>query len=120
MSYLGTLHEKNKVRFERLLPAPIELVWQYLTEPKFLATWIAEADVELRVGGRIELRFDEESDPDDVCKGATVSGGIITVCEPPRRLTFAFSDAPAGKTILTYQLEDSDGQVLLVLSFLES
>src|SRR5580692_4691380 len=32
------------VEIERLLPGPIERVWDYLTKPEFLATWLDEAN----------------------------------------------------------------------------
>lgn len=33
----------DTVRFERLLPGPIERVWSYLTEGSLLTTWLAES-----------------------------------------------------------------------------
>ena len=52
----GTLLESGVVRFERLLPGPIERVWAYLTEPEKRARWLAGGEMELWVGGRVELR----------------------------------------------------------------
>jgi hypothetical protein len=38
--------ESQTVRFERLLPGPVERVWEYLTRPDLQRTWLAESAVE--------------------------------------------------------------------------
>jgi hypothetical protein len=38
--------DSQSVRFERLLPGPVERVWDYLTRPDLQRTWLAEAAVE--------------------------------------------------------------------------
>jgi len=38
----------ESVRFERLLPGPIERVWDYLTKPDLQRTWLAESAAEVR------------------------------------------------------------------------
>ena len=57
MSEYGVVTEAGAVRFERLLPGPIERVWAYLTDPNERATWLAAGPMELRVGGPVELSF---------------------------------------------------------------
>jgi len=51
----GVVTEPGTVRFERLLPGPIERVWSYLTESDKRRTWLASGEMELQVGGRVEL-----------------------------------------------------------------
>ena len=41
MSHYGERIGKTTVRFERLLPGPIERVWEYLTDSDRRATWLA-------------------------------------------------------------------------------
>ena len=41
MNEYGTLIGNNSIRFERLLPGPIERVWAYLVEPDKRALWLA-------------------------------------------------------------------------------
>src|SRR4051794_36404325 len=56
----GTLQRRDGehvLRFERRLSHPIDRVWAALTQPAGLVGWLAEADVDLREGGRIELRW---------------------------------------------------------------
>jgi uncharacterized protein YndB with AHSA1/START domain len=57
MTDLGIFLDFHSVRFERLLPGPIERVWDYLTKPEYMKTWLAVAKVDLRVGGTVELTF---------------------------------------------------------------
>lgn len=49
--------EPGTVRLERVLPGPIEHVWAYLTESEKRGKWLASGQIELRVGGRVELAF---------------------------------------------------------------
>ena len=53
----GTVSEVGTVRFQRVLPGPIERVWSYLTDPEKRATWLAGGPMELRAGGKMELHF---------------------------------------------------------------
>lgn len=56
------------LRFERLLPGPIERVWAYLTVPEKRALWFAGGPMELKPGGAAELVFHhaEITGPDDL------------------------------------------------------
>src|SRR3546814_11043004 len=57
MSEYGTVLEAGTVRFERLLPGPIERIWAYLTESDKRGQWLATGPMDLRVGGDVELTF---------------------------------------------------------------
>ena len=57
MTERATLIKPSTIRFERLLPGPVERVWAYLTESKKRATWLAAGEFDLRVGGKIETAF---------------------------------------------------------------
>jgi uncharacterized protein YndB with AHSA1/START domain len=59
MSDYGVVTEPRTVRFERVLPGPIDRVWAYLTESDKRAKWLASGPMELRVGGRFELKFNQ-------------------------------------------------------------
>ena len=49
----------TEIRFERLLPGPIETVWSYLTESGKRGEWLASGPMELRVGGKVPETLDE-------------------------------------------------------------
>lgn len=84
----STLIKPSTIRFERLLPGPVERVWAYLTESKKRATWLAAGEFDLRVGGRIELIFDNDKLSDDMPRGGGMRRfeGRITRLEPLRAL----------------------------------
>jgi uncharacterized protein YndB with AHSA1/START domain len=52
---LATFPATGTVRLERVVAAPAERVWAYLTEPDLLATWLARGQVPSRVGERFTL-----------------------------------------------------------------
>jgi hypothetical protein len=56
----------GSVRFERLLPGPIEHVWDYLTKPDLQRTWLAESAA-------------------DICD--------VTPCQPLRSLEYSMRDS---------------------------
>lgn len=73
---------KRVLRFERRLAQPIERVWAALTEPEQLAAWLADADIDLVEGGRVELRWLNTNERGE----RAVARGTITGLEPPRLL----------------------------------
>lgn len=74
--------DSQVLRFERRLAHPVERVWAALTEPEQLAGWLADADIDLVAGGRVELRW-LNTDQDG---NQAVARGTITSLEPPRLL----------------------------------
>ncbi len=91
MSEYGVVTESGTVRFERVLPGPIERVWAYLTESEKRGKWLATGNMELRVGGRVEH------------------------CEPPRLLTLTWGEEPTASEV-TFALTPRGSDVLLVLT----
>ena len=57
MNEYGVVLESGAVRFERLLPGPLERVWSYLTQSEKRGTWLASGEIEPRVGGAADLLF---------------------------------------------------------------
>jgi uncharacterized protein YndB with AHSA1/START domain len=123
-SEFGVVTGPDTVVFERLLPGPIERVWAYLTESDKRAKWFAAGDMELRVGGKVELIFrNSELAP----AGEPVperyrahsqeirSEGRVTRCEPPRLLSFLWGGANDGSEI-TFELSPQGTDVRLVLT----
>ncbi len=125
MSHYGERIDKTTVRFERLLPGPIERVWKYLTDGDQRAKWFCGGYTELRAGGKVELHFHNASlstqpdiEPPEKYKDMpeTMSfGGTVTQCEPPRLLahTWDFEDEPSE---VCFELEEVGDQVRLVLT----
>ncbi len=101
----------NYLRFKRYLPHSIERVWAAITEPEQLVAWLAEADVDLSKGGRVQLRWlntDEHGN-------STVMNATITQLDPPRLLEYA-GDIHG---VLRWELQEvADGCILTFSSTL--
>lgn len=120
MNEFGVVTEARTIRMERLLPGPIERVWDYLTDSTKRGKWFATGKMELRPGGKVEFFFNhadlsaEKTPPEkhkDKACGVSMRG-IITACEPPHLLSFKFGDH--GE--VTFDLTPKGSDVLLVLT----
>jgi len=121
----GERLDKTTVRFERLLPGPIDRVWEYITNGEKRAKWLAGGKTEPEVDGLVQMNFNNSSLsplPDDAppprhCdEPEKVSWqGRVTRCEPPRLFahTWEFGDEHAE---VEYELSEQDDKVLLVLT----
>jgi uncharacterized protein YndB with AHSA1/START domain len=86
----------DTIKFERVLPGPVERVWEYLTDSKKRGEWFASGPMELKPGGAIEFTFHnsqlggDEGRPEGAnCKGeGTVMTGKVLRVDPPRLLEF--------------------------------
>jgi uncharacterized protein YndB with AHSA1/START domain len=120
MNEYVTITGPETVRVERLLPGPIDRVWEYLTDSKKRGQWLATGPMDLRVGGVVELLFHhadlsaEKTPPakyKDKVSGDTMRG-TITACAPPRLLAYTFGDS--GE--VTFELTPKGKDVLLVVT----
>lgn len=87
MGHDGKILDAHSVRFERLLPGPIELAWDYLTKPELLKTWFAEVTLQPRVGGAIEVKMAAGEAGD--CNAQSVSG-VIREFNPPHVIAYTW------------------------------
>jgi uncharacterized protein YndB with AHSA1/START domain len=102
MRHAGKIIHPGTIRFERTLSGSPTRIWEYLTEPALISTWLADASINLSVGGEVELRKKD---------GALVNGKI-TKCEAPRLLSYSWKDSA-----VTFEVDKSeDAGVTLVLS----
>jgi len=106
----------GEVRIERVIPAPIEEVYEAWTDPEIMAQWLtpigrAEVRADVRVGGSFRLvmigdgvRIDHE-------------GEYLTI-QPPRLLSFTWRSAytAGASTVVTVTLEPDgvDTRIALV------
>jgi uncharacterized protein YndB with AHSA1/START domain len=122
----GVVTEAGAIRFERVVRGPIERVWAYLTEWEKRKQWLAAGDMELRIGGRVELFFrhadlswNKEPTPEEFKKfeDGCHQHGRITRCDPPRLLSFTWNDCFGTESEATFELTPlDDDEVLLVLT----
>lgn len=125
MNKYGTFTEPGTIYFERLLPGPIEKVWAYLTESEKRGKWLAAGEMELKIGGKVELNFNNKnlSPHDDPIpekykhheEGSTMYG-TITKLDPPHFISYTWGEESGSDSEVTFELEAKGDQVLLKLT----
>jgi uncharacterized protein YndB with AHSA1/START domain len=91
--------ERVSVLLRRGYDAPIDDVWDAVTQPDRIKRWLMPISGELRVGGSFQLEGN--------------AGGEILTCEPPRLLKVTFG---APTSIVELRLTpDGDGDTVLEL-----
>jgi uncharacterized protein YndB with AHSA1/START domain len=121
MTHPVTVVEPGTVRLERLLPGPVERVWAYITESDKRAKWFCAGALDLRLGGKVRLEFDNnsltrEKIPPEKYKDVQNKkfDGVITRLEPMRLLAHTWT-WDSGDTEVTYELTPRGKDVLLVI-----
>ena len=102
MEEFGTIGTAEVV-FERRFDAPPEHVWRALTEPVELAGWLAPAEIEVRVGGSVVLKFDDAEER-----------GTITELREPELLAYTWNEG-ATDSVVRFELERDNGGTRLTL-----
>jgi uncharacterized protein YndB with AHSA1/START domain len=117
----STLAAPDTVRLERLLPGPLERVWAYITEPQKRASWLCGGTIDLRVGGKMRMEFDQNSlssdkSPPPKYRGRekASSDGVVTRLEPMRVFAHTWT-WESGDTEVTYELAPRGKDVLLTI-----
>lgn len=119
MSKHGKLIEPNILQFERLLPGPIERVWDMLVDDEKRSLWFAGGPTDLRPGGVMKLIFNNSqfSPPDPAPEkhqefgDGFVSQAIVEKCDPPTMLVINWESG-----IVTFALEEQGAEVKLTLT----
>lgn len=125
MDEYGEVIEQGVVRFERLLPGPIERVWAYLVEPDKRAAWLAGGPMDGHEGGGVALHFfhaDLTPHAEEIparhrgCEnGAEVRGRVVR-WEPPRVLAFTWDETTSHPSEVTFSLAAEGDRVRLELT----
>ncbi len=110
MSGKGVVIAEAAVRFERLLPGPIERVWDFLTKTELLPQWYGEGVIEPREGGKL------------VFMNGHIRG-TVTQWRPPHLLAYTWNVFDPGQIVsdypesyLTLALEPAGDKVRLTLT----
>lgn len=112
----------GEVRLLRLLPGPIERVWDFIIDPEKRARWFAGGVWDQKAGGKVVFVMHHknlapgETPPPEYAKvqdpGVTFSGRVIR-CEPPRLFEFTFG---SDDSIVTFDLQPEGDKVRLLLT----
>lgn len=113
---------ENELRFERLLDAPVDKVWEYIVDPELRGRWFMPGKFDGRVGGAIGFTMDHDNLSDDdvpmPAKYAPYSGNSweerITAIDPPHRLAFTWDEGKSGE--VTIELSAAGERTRLVLT----
>lgn len=84
MDAYGVLTEPTTLKIQRVLPGPIERVWDYLTRSELRKQWFASGDMTLEVGAPFTLtwRNEELNEP----RGKRPEGATKSIRAPTRSL----------------------------------
>ena len=113
----GVLAEPGTLKFQRLLPGPIEHVWKYLVESNLRRQWLAAGKLEMKLGAPVEFiwRNDELNNPPsqrpDGFPEEQRMQGRITALDAPNNLSIAWN----GFGEVSYALERKGDDVLLTM-----
>lgn len=112
----------GEVRLVRLLPGPIERVWDFIFDPEKRARWFCGGVWEQKAGGKVVFAMHhknlapDETPPERYAQvqdpGVTFEGRVLR-CEPPRLFTFTFG---GDDSVVTFELTPQGKQVLLVVT----
>ncbi len=122
----ATLIAPDAIQLQRLLPGPIERVWEYLTDAEKLSTWLGAARIEQQAGTSFvltmrnsDLSSVKETTPPQYAKydGTHISQCEVTRCDPPHLLAFLWGKASNGQQQeVTIALSPKGEEVLLQLT----
>lgn len=111
----------DTIRLERMLDAPAETVWRYLTEAELRSQWFM-GGTDARAGGEFDLVVDHDKLSDEVVpypesyaafKGTVWSEQVIRF-DPPQLLETTFQSGKNGT--VTYELFSEGERTRLVLT----
>lgn len=122
MNRYGEQVDNSTIKFERLLPGPIERVWAFLIDPDKRRQWFCAGDFDLEPGGKAEFHFDHrritnDSPPKGFEKygGAVEMAGEIVEASAPNLLVFDWPDPTGADTRVRIELEEAGDKVKLTL-----
>lgn len=112
----------GEVRLVRLLPGPVERVWDFIADPEKRARWFCGGALEQKAGGKFVFAMHhknlapDETPPAEYAKvqdpGVTFEGRVLR-CEALRLLVFTFG---GDDSVVTFDLKPEGDKVRLVLT----
>jgi uncharacterized protein YndB with AHSA1/START domain len=126
MDNFGKRIDEHTVRFERLLPGPVEKIWAYLTDGQKRGEWFASGPLPAKVGETFELRFKHsdlspnKAPPPERFKDMDLKGFVATekllALEPMRRVAYTFGHENPPPSEVEFALAPEGDQVRLTLT----
>ena len=130
MSDFATRPDLHTVEFVRILPGPIERIWDFIADGKKRGEWFASGDLPEKVGQPFTMRFkhstlspNQAPPPEkfiEMDKTGHTSENILLAREKPHLLVFTFGpegrDRSEVEFRLTYDGPPQDNKVRLTLT----
>ena len=116
------------IQFVRVLPGPIEQVWDYLWDGNKRGQWFASGPMPDKVGEIFHMQFKHSklsphtAEPPEkmreMDKNGHGSANVLLVCEPPHRLVFTFGGEkdPDRTSEVEFVLKTEGDKVRLTLT----
>lgn len=118
---LAQFPSPGEVRLVRLLPGPIERIWDFITDPEKRARWFCGGALEQKPGGKFVFAMHhknlapDEIPPTEYAKvqdpGVRFEGRVLR-CEAPHLLEFTFG---GDDSVVTFDLQPEGDKVRLLL-----
>jgi uncharacterized protein YndB with AHSA1/START domain len=115
----------GEVRIVRVLPGPIERIWQYLTDSEKRGKWLATGPIGPHVGGAVQFHFlnaklsPEYAPPPEKYRdheSESMMTGEVLEWQPPTRLRITWSEPRDHFSEATFELSPQGEDVLLVIT----
>jgi len=130
MNDYATRPDEHTVQFVRILPGPIERIWEYLWDGKKRGEWFASGAMPTKPGESFEMHFkhntlspNQAPPPEkfiEMDKTGHHSRNVLLAYEPPHRLVFSFGPDPKESSEVEFRLtpegEPKDNKVRLTLT----
>ena len=115
MDEYGKLIDPSTVQFVRILPGPIERIWNFLWDGDKRGQWFAKGAMPTKPGESFEMHFkhstlspNQAPPPEkfiEMDKTGHTSSNILLAYEPPRRLVFTFGPEARGASEVEFRLD---------------
>lgn len=128
--FAAKLNDRS-IQFVRILPGPIERVWDYLWDGEKRGQWFASGPMPAKVGETFHMQFKHSklsphttTPPEkmrEIDRDGHGSTNVLLACEPPRLLAFTFGGEkdPARVSKVEFRLEAVNDKVRLTLTHTE-
>lgn len=126
MDAYGKMIDPHTVQFVRILPGPIERIWEFLWDGDKRGEWFARGPMPSRVGESFQMHFKHstlspsEAEPPETMREMDKTGhhsrNTLLAYDPPRRLVFSFGDEKQIDSEVEFLLKQEGDKVRLTLT----
>jgi len=126
MDAYGKMLDSHTVQFVRILPGPIERIWDFLWDGEKRGEWFAKGAMPTSPGESFEMKFKHstlspnQAEPPqkmrEMDKTGHTSRNVLLAYEPPHRLAFTFGGEKGVTSEVEFKLAEEGDKVRLTLT----